>query len=142
MRGRTSDSLPTEALAGLVGRVTFHNAENGFCVLRVEVRGQRDLITVVGHAAMISAAEFVQMSERWFNDHTHGLQFKAEFLKSSPPTTVEDIEHYLGSGMIRGIGPVYSQRSTSSKIDCMFERALVAWPTGVSTRSSMSGARV
>ena len=49
----------TEALAGLVERVTFHNEENGFCVLRVKARGQRDLITVLGHAAMISAGEFV-----------------------------------------------------------------------------------
>ncbi|GEL00471.1 hypothetical protein AME01nite_29690 [Acidomonas methanolica NBRC 104435] len=82
MNGRASDSSPMETLAGLVERVTFHNAENGFCVLRVKVRGQRDLVTVVGHAAMISAGEFVQMSGRWFNDHTHGLQFKAEFLKA------------------------------------------------------------
>ena len=51
-----------EALAGLVERVTFHNPETGFCVLRVKARGQRDLITVVGHAAMISAGEFVQMN--------------------------------------------------------------------------------
>ncbi|WP_456305865.1 YrrC family ATP-dependent DNA helicase, partial [Komagataeibacter rhaeticus] len=58
MSGRAIDSSPTEALAGLVERVTFHNAENGFCVLRVKVRGQRDLVTVVGHAAMISAGEF------------------------------------------------------------------------------------
>jgi exodeoxyribonuclease V alpha subunit len=42
---------PTEALAGLVERVTYHNAETGFCVLRVKARGQRDLVTVVGHAA-------------------------------------------------------------------------------------------
>ena len=55
----------TEALAGLVDRVTFHNPENGFCVLRVKARGQRDLITVLGHAAMISAGEFVQASGSW-----------------------------------------------------------------------------
>ena len=47
-----------EVLAGLVDRVTFHNSDNGFCVLRVKARGQRDLITLVGHAAMISAGEF------------------------------------------------------------------------------------
>ena len=55
-------SAVTEVLAGLVDRVTFHDAENGFCVLRVKARGQRDLITLVGHAAMISAGEFVQAS--------------------------------------------------------------------------------
>ncbi|WEQ52573.1 ATP-dependent RecD-like DNA helicase [Komagataeibacter oboediens] len=111
----------SETLAGLVERVTFHNAENGFCVLRVKVRGQRDLVTVVGHAAMISAGEFVQMSGRWFNDHTHGLQFKAEFLKASPPTTVEGIERYLGSGMIRGIGPVYAKKLVKAFGEAVFD---------------------
>ena len=99
-----------EALAGLVERVTFHNADTGFCVLRVKARGQRDLVTVVGHAATISSGEWVQMSGTWVNDRTHGLQFKAAFLKASPPTTLEGIEKYLGSGMIRGIGPVYATK--------------------------------
>ncbi len=99
-----------EALAGLVERVTFHNPENGFCVLRVKVRGQRDLVTVVGHAAMISAGEFVQASGSWVNDRTHRVQFKAAFLRAAPPTTLEGIERYLGSGLIRGIGPVYGRR--------------------------------
>ena len=101
-------SATTEVLAGLVERVTFHNAENGFCVLRVKARGQRELITVVGHAATIAAGEFVQLSGNWVNDRTHGLQFRAGFLKASPPTTLEGIERYLGSGMIRGIGPIYA----------------------------------
>jgi len=103
-------STPTEVLAGLVDRVTFHNAENGFCVLRVKARGQRDLITVLGHAAMITAGEFVQASGTWVNDRTHGVQFRASFLKATAPTTVEGIEKYLGSGMIRGIGPVYAKK--------------------------------
>jgi exodeoxyribonuclease V alpha subunit len=49
---------PTEVLAGSVERVTFHNAESGFCVLRIKARGQRELVTVVGHAAEISAGEW------------------------------------------------------------------------------------
>ena len=97
-------STSTEVLAGLVERVTFHNDDNGFCVLRVKARGQRDLITVLGHAAMISAGEFVQASGSWINDRTHGVQFRASFLKATAPTTTEGIEKYLGSGMIRGIG--------------------------------------
>ena len=52
----------TEVFAGLVERVTFHNEENGFCVLRVTARGKRDLITVIGHAATITAGEFIQAS--------------------------------------------------------------------------------
>jgi exodeoxyribonuclease V alpha subunit len=84
----TKNERPTEALAGLVDRVTFHNPENGFCVLRVKARGQRDPITLVGHAAMISAGEFVQANGSWVNDRTHGVQFKASFLKATAPTTV------------------------------------------------------
>src|SRR3954454_15917530 len=105
-----SDAPEREALAGLVERVTFHNPESGFCVLRVKARGQRELITVVGHAATIASGEWVQMRGSWVNDPPHGLQFKAAFLKASPPTTLEGIEKYLGSGMIRGIGPVYARK--------------------------------
>ena len=95
-----------EAIAGLVERVTFHNPDSGFCVLRLKVRGQRDLVTVLGAAAAISAGEFIQATGIWVNDRTHGLQFKAAFLRAAPPTTLEGIERYLGSGMIKGIGPV------------------------------------
>ena len=101
---------PTEVLAGMVERVTFHNEDNGFAVLRVKARGKRDPITVVGHAAVISAGEFIQASGEWSNDRQHGLQFRARFLKAMPPTTIEGIEKYLGSGMIRGIGPVYAKK--------------------------------
>jgi exodeoxyribonuclease V alpha subunit len=101
---------PTEVLAGSIERVTFHNATNGFCVVRIKARGHRDLVTVVGHAAEISAGEWVTVSGTWVNSREHGQQFKAHFLRSSPPTTAEGIEKYLGSGMIRGIGPVYASK--------------------------------
>src|SRR5258706_10421998 len=114
-------STPTEVLAGLVDRVTFHNSENGFCVLRVKARGQRDLITLVGHAALISAGEFVQASGTWVNDRTHGVQFKASFLKAASPTTIEGIEKYLGSGMIRGIGPVYARKLVRAFGEAVFD---------------------
>jgi len=103
-------SSTQEVLAGLVERVTFHNAENGFCVLRAKVRGHRDLVTVVGHAATIAAGEWITASGEWVNDRTHGQQFKARFLRTSAPSTVDGIEKYLASGMIRGIGPVYAKK--------------------------------
>jgi len=112
---------PTEVLAGLVDRVTFHNSENGFCVLRVKARGQRDLITLTAHAAMISAGEFVQASGAWVNDRTHGVQFRASFLKATAPTTVDGIEKYLGSGMIRGIGPVYAKKLVRAFGETVFD---------------------
>src|SRR6266498_598300 len=99
-----------EVLAGLVERITYHNAENGFCVLRARARRHRDVVTVIGHAATISAGEWITASGEWVNDRTHGQQFKARFLRTSPPTSADGIEKYLSSGMIRGVGPVYARK--------------------------------
>src|ERR1700740_638959 len=110
-----------EVLAGLVERVTFHNAENGFCVLRAKARGHRDLVTVVGHAAIISAGEWITATGEWVNDRTHGLQFKARFLRTSPPTSADGIERYLSSGMVRGVGPVYAKKLVHTFGEKVFE---------------------
>jgi exodeoxyribonuclease V alpha subunit len=75
--GQPGAGEPTEVLAGSIERVTFHNASNGFCVLRIKARGHRDLVTVVGHAAEISAGEWVTVSGVWVNSREHGQQFKA-----------------------------------------------------------------
>src|SRR6266540_2809362 len=103
-----------EVLAGLVERVTFHNSENGFCVLRAKARGHRDVVTVVGHAATIAAGEWITASGEWVNDRTHGQQFKARFLRTSPPTSADGIEKYLSSGMIRGVVP-FTPRSSCGR---------------------------
>jgi exodeoxyribonuclease V alpha subunit len=76
--------------------------------MRIKARGHRELITVIGHAAVIS--EWVTASGEWINDRTHGQQYKAKFFKTSEPTSLDGIEKYLGSGMIRGIGPVYAKK--------------------------------
>ena len=109
---RLLDAPPAadEHVAGTVERVTFHNEENGFSVLRVQVRGRREMVTVVGHAAAISPGEFVHAEGTWVNDRTHGLQFSARVLESAAPSTVEGIEKYLGSGLVRGIGPHFARR--------------------------------
>ena len=99
-----------EVLAGAVERVTFHGEDSGFCVLRVKARGHRELVTVVGHAASVSAGEWITASGEWVNDRTHGPQFRSRFLKATAPTSTEGIERYLGSGMIRGVGPVYAKK--------------------------------
>jgi exodeoxyribonuclease V alpha subunit len=114
-------SSDREVLAGLVERVTYQNADNGFCVIRVKARGHRDLVTVVGHAAVISAGEWITAAGDWANDRTHGQQFKARFLKTSAPTSAEGIEKYLGSGMIRGIGPVYAKNLLRAFGDKVFD---------------------
>jgi exodeoxyribonuclease V alpha subunit len=99
-----------EQLSGPVERITFYSADSGYCVLRVKARGQRDLVTVVGHAAAISAGEHIEATGIWLNDRQHGLQFKAETIRTTVPTTLEGLEKYLGSGMIKGIGPVYAKK--------------------------------
>jgi exodeoxyribonuclease V alpha subunit len=112
---------PRETLVGSVERVTFHNEDNGFAVLKVKTRGRRDLVPVVGHVASISAGEFIHVVGVWIADRTHGLQFKADFLKTTPPTTAEGIEKYLGSGMVRGIGPVLAKRIVGAFGEGTFE---------------------
>src|SRR5215813_6049905 len=107
---RHQEPSTQDVLAGLVERVTFHNADSGFCVLRIKARSHRDLVTVVGHAATIAPGEWVTASGDWVNDRTHGQQFKARFMRTSAPTSIDGIEKYLGSGMIRGIGPVYAKK--------------------------------
>lgn len=110
MKHPSDATPPRDTLVGSVERVTFHNEDSGFAVLKVKARGQRDLVPVVGHAATISAGEFIHAVGVWITDRTHGLQFKADFLKTTPPTTAEGIEKYLGSGMVRGIGPKLAER--------------------------------
>jgi len=102
------DAAELDRLAGLVERVTFHNEQNGFCVLRLKVKGERELITLIGYAPVVSPGEYASASGNWVTDREHGRQFRAVFVKISPPTTLTGIERYLGSGMVKGIGPVYA----------------------------------
>lgn len=101
---------PQDAVAGMVERVTFHNEETGFSVIRVKVQGKRDLVTVIGNLPSIAAGEWVTAQGSWIQDREHGLQLKAHFIKSCAPTSREGIEKYLGSGLIKGIGPVYAKK--------------------------------
>src|SRR5687768_13206751 len=117
----TAAAPDREPLAGLVERVTYHNPDNGYCVLRVKVRGHRDLVTVLGHAASISAGEFVQASGKWEVHREHGQQFRAAFLKSAPPSSLEGMEKYLGSGLIKGIGPVYAKKLVKAFGEAVFD---------------------
>lgn len=105
----TSSDTPLERISGSIERVTFHSEESGFCVLRVKVKGHQDLVTVVGSAASVMPGEYVECMGGWINDRTHGMQFKANLLKVVPPSTLEGIEKYLGSGMVKGIGPHFAK---------------------------------
>lgn len=94
-----------ERIKGIVEHVTFHNPENGFCVLRVKAQGYQDLVTIVGNAPGISEGVHIDCSGEWHQDKTYGQQFKANhYLNSLPPSTLEGMEKYLASGLIKGIG--------------------------------------
>jgi exodeoxyribonuclease V alpha subunit len=74
-----------EVIAGTVERVTFHNDATGFCMLRVNARGHRDLVTIVGHAATISAGEWMTATGEWVNDLTHGPAVPGHVPQATPP---------------------------------------------------------
>ncbi len=102
--------IPSEEIAGLVERVTFFNEESGFAVLRVKVRGHRELVTVLGSLPAVSAGEWLTAKGWWVRDKEHGLQFKATALKATPPTTSEGVERYLAGGFVKGVGPVLAKK--------------------------------
>lgn len=103
-------TLMIESLTGIIERVTFHNPDTGFAVLRVQARGRRGLVTVVGQIPTALVGEYIQASGEWIQDRVHGEQFKAAELRCTPPHTVEGIEKYLGSGLVKGIGPHFAKK--------------------------------
>ena len=110
-----------ESLSGLIERVTFFSEENGWAVIRIKAKGHRDLVTVVGSLPEVNAGEWVTAQGRWIQDREYGLQFRADVLTSTPPTTLEGIEKYLGSGMVKGIGPVYSKKMVEKFKESIFD---------------------
>ena len=110
-----------EYLSGNIERITYHNPENGFCVLRVKVKNHKELVTVTGNVPSVSAGEYIKCSGIWYNDRNHGKQFKADFLKALPPDTLEGIEKYLGSGLIKGIGAHFAKKLVTAFGDQVFD---------------------
>jgi exodeoxyribonuclease V alpha subunit len=105
-----ADAPQPDKLSGLIERVTYFNEETGFAVLRVKAGGHRELVTVIGSLPSASAGEWLTAEGTWVRNKEHGLQLKATVLRTVPPTTPEGIERYLGSGMVKGIGPVFAKR--------------------------------
>lgn len=108
-RGKPQPTMDTR-IEGSVERVTFHSDETGFCVLQVKARGQRKLVTVVGTLPNVVPGEWVDASGGWVVNKQHGRQFQAETIKTAPPDSLEGIEKFLGSGLVKGIGPVYASK--------------------------------
>lgn len=117
----TQPQVVEESLTGTLERVTFHNADNGFCVLRVVVKGQRELITVVGHAATVTPGEWLDCQGSWHHDKQHGMQFRASAIKAVPPNTLAGIEKYLASGLVKGIGSHFAKQLISAFGEKVFD---------------------
>ncbi len=107
---QTQSSTLPESLSGLIERVTFHNEENGWTVLKVKAKKHPDLVTVVGSLPSANPGEWLTAEGYWIQDKVFGLQFRADMLTSTAPTSKEGIEKYLGSGMVKGIGPIYAKK--------------------------------
>ena len=97
-------------LRGQIERITFANEENGFTIAKMKVQGEKELVTVVGNFPGINPGEVLELLGAWSNHPKFGNQFKAETFKSVMPATAAGIEKYLGSGLIKGIGPVMASR--------------------------------
>ena len=97
-------------LAGQIERITFNNEENGFTIAKLKVSGRRDLVTVVGTLMAPAPGEVIEMKGEWSQHPKFGEQFKVSTYKSVVPATVYGIRKYLGSGLIKGLGPVMAER--------------------------------
>ena len=102
-----------DTLTGQIHRVTFHNPDNGFAVLRVMVKGRDEPVTVTGHLSSATAGEYVEVEGQWVVDPTHGRQFRAAQIRAAHPTSAEGIQKYLASGAIRSIGPQIAEKIVS-----------------------------
>lgn len=105
-----SDRSRLDRLSGQIERVTYTNDENGYTIAKVKVYGRRDLVTVVGNIVAPTPGAILKMSGEWSTHPRYGEQFKVAFYETAVPATVHGIEKYLGSGLIKGIGPVMAKR--------------------------------
>jgi exodeoxyribonuclease V alpha subunit len=97
-------------LSGQIERITFTNEENGFTIAKVKVDGRADLVTVVGNLLAPAPGEVLTMQGEWSVHPKYGEQFKVVQYRTKVPATVFGIRKYLGSGLIKGLGPVMAGR--------------------------------
>ena len=108
--GALQEIMMLTDLTGQIERITFSNEENGFTIAKVKVSGQTDLVTVVGNLMAPVPGEVLEMKGEWTEHPRFGRQFKIVEYKTRVPATVYGIRKYLGSGLIKGLGPVMAER--------------------------------
>jgi exodeoxyribonuclease V alpha subunit len=97
-------------LEGVLERITFHSEQDGYTVARVQPRDKNHLVTIVGKLLGVQVGESLELDGRWIDHPAHGRQFEVERYRTVLPATVEGIRRYLGSGLIKGVGPVTAKR--------------------------------
>ncbi len=110
MSTRQPTQLPLQELHGTLERVVFQNEENGYTIARLRTTGREPEVTVVGNLMGVNVGERLAMEGFWVNHPQYGRQFEVHSFKVEYPATLEGIRKYLGSGLIRGIGPVTAAR--------------------------------
>ncbi len=106
----SSSPLPLQSLRGVIERITFYNEENGYTVARLAPEGKSYTVTVVGNLMGASVGESLLLEGVWLNHPQHGRQFEIKRFSLQLPATIEGLKKYLGSGLIKGIGPVTAER--------------------------------
>ncbi|MBF0459145.1 MAG: ATP-dependent RecD-like DNA helicase [Nitrospirae bacterium] len=107
---KTQQTQEETEIQGQVERITYANEDNAYSIVKVSVAGNRQLVTVAGNLLSINPGEVLRLKGTWFNHPKYGEQFKVNSYTSITPATVSGIEKYLGSGLIKGIGPVLAKR--------------------------------
>ncbi|MFW5908110.1 MAG: ATP-dependent RecD-like DNA helicase [Desulfosalsimonas sp.] len=106
-----ADALPdTVTVFGQIERITYTNPENGFTIAKVRIRGRRGPVTVVGRFMEPTPGEVMEITGTWKIHPAYGEQFEARSYRTRTPSTINGIKKYLGSGLVRGIGPVMAER--------------------------------
>lgn len=108
--GENGERSRTMRIRGVVERITYQNPENGYTVLKCAVKNYNDLVTVVGNLLDVNVGSVLLVDGNWKIDSKYGRQFLAESWEETMPATVFGIEKYLGSGLIKGVGPKFAKR--------------------------------
>lgn len=99
-----------ETIYGYLERISFNNEETNFLVAKIQEKGKKELTTIVGNLSGVNLGELIKVSGKWVHNNKFGDQFQVDKFESVVPATVNGIEKYLGSGLIKGIGPVMAKR--------------------------------
>ena len=107
---RVADAAPVTTLAGTLERVTFHNEENGYTVAKLTPPGRSHTVTIIGTLLGVNVGASLELRGRWTLHGQYGKQFAVESYTEKLPATIEGIRRYIGSGLIKGVGPVTAER--------------------------------